>query len=326
MVAISSSLRTPSGALRRFDPRRDLVAVADLVERCFAETLDADGRRYIEQMHAAARNPAYLRWAAAIGDNAPMPLNGYVWVEDGHLIGNLSLVALRYQGHRCYLIANVAVDAAHRRRGIARSLTLTAIEHARRRGAGAWLQVRADNQPAVTLYRSLGFQERARRTTWENLSPIPALLPSEPGSQPVSMIPTRSSHWPAQRAWLAQLYPPTVSWHLPFERSALRCDSWGGLYRFISGTEVRHWSAAYRRRLVGVLTWQPLANHSDHLWPAVHPEAEELALPALLQHARLHIPSRRRLCIDYPAYRANAAFEAAGFQIHQTLIWMSLDC
>lgn len=35
--------------LRSFDMRRDLLAVADLVELCFKDSLDADGRMYIRQ-------------------------------------------------------------------------------------------------------------------------------------------------------------------------------------------------------------------------------------------------------------------------------------
>jgi len=53
-----------------FDIRRDLDPVADLVETCFAETLDEDGKRYVRQMHSAARNPGYLRWASAVADHA----------------------------------------------------------------------------------------------------------------------------------------------------------------------------------------------------------------------------------------------------------------
>src|SRR5512139_1351996 len=119
-------------------------------------------------MHSAARNPGYMRWASAVADHASIPLSGFVWEEDGRLVGNLSLIPFLNQGRQYYLIANVAVDPNNRRRGIARALTEAAIEQVRNRGVGAvWLHVREDNIPAYNLYTSLGFVEKACRTTWD---------------------------------------------------------------------------------------------------------------------------------------------------------------
>jgi len=174
MSAITRPINATPSQLRSFDVRKDLNAVANLVETCFADTLDEDGRRYVNQMHSAARNPGYLRWAMAVAENAPMPFKGYVWEENGYLAGNLSLIPYRYQGKRCYLIANVAVDPAYRRKGIARSLTITAIDHARERGIDEiWLHVRSENAAAMNLYQSLGFIQRAKRITWE-MKPVSA--------------------------------------------------------------------------------------------------------------------------------------------------------
>ena len=51
-------------------------------------------------------------------------------------------------------------SAAVRGQGHGRSLVLSALKWARLRGARqAWLQVEAANQPALALYRSLGFEE-----------------------------------------------------------------------------------------------------------------------------------------------------------------------
>ena len=101
MSAITRPIVSSPNQLRPFDVGRDLSAVADLVEACFAETLDTDGRRYVQQMHAAARNPRYLRWAATMADHVSMPLTGFVWEEHGQLVGNLSLIPFTYLGRRC---------------------------------------------------------------------------------------------------------------------------------------------------------------------------------------------------------------------------------
>jgi ribosomal-protein-alanine N-acetyltransferase len=55
-------------------------------------------------------------------------------------------------------ILNLAVAPQSRRQGIARKLALTALAHARRKGAKrAFLEVRASNAAAQKLYSGLGF-------------------------------------------------------------------------------------------------------------------------------------------------------------------------
>ena len=62
------------------------------------------------------------------------------------------------------MINDLAVDAAHRRRGIARELLRYLIDGARRRGCGrATLEVRVENVPARTLYEGFGFEVVGRR-------------------------------------------------------------------------------------------------------------------------------------------------------------------
>jgi ribosomal-protein-alanine N-acetyltransferase len=61
-------------------------------------------------------------------------------------------------------VHDLAVHPARRSRGLGRKLMLLAIGAAARRGARkAILEVRAGNQAAIALYRSLGFQPVLRR-------------------------------------------------------------------------------------------------------------------------------------------------------------------
>jgi ribosomal-protein-alanine N-acetyltransferase len=62
-------------------------------------------------------------------------------------------------------VLDVAVDPAVRRRGLGLALLEHAFEDARRsEGRLVLLEVRASNEPALTLYRRLGFEEtRVRR-------------------------------------------------------------------------------------------------------------------------------------------------------------------
>jgi GNAT superfamily N-acetyltransferase len=327
MTAISSPITSPKDNLRPFDVRRDLRSVADLVERCFITTLDADGRRYIQQMHAAAHNPAYLHWASFAAERIPMPLSGYIWEEDGNIVGNLSLIPFKSEGQRCYLIANVAVDQHFRRRGIARALTLRAIDHAQRKGAQAvWLHVRAENEAAINLYLSMGFEEQLRRATWHSGEELPGFTPgrSTPTPPGVKITSPKKHHWHQQQTWLGETYPSKILWHMPFNVNAFNPSLRGILYRILTGTSIKQWAALSDGKLLGVLSWQPLANHSDNLWLATSPRLEETAVHTLLPHVRRHLPRRGQLSLDYPAERGVTALKEAGFSLHQTLIWMVL--
>jgi ribosomal protein S18 acetylase RimI-like enzyme len=307
--------------LRPFDVRRDLKAVADLVEQCFADTLDPDGERYLQQMRAAASNPGFLRFAAAASEWSSIPMSGYVWVEDGRLVGNISLISYNMLGRRQFLIANVAVHPDYRQRGIARNLTLQAIEHVRQRKIpSVWLHVRENNEAAVRLYTSLGFVERARRTTWYSQAAAPASAPASG----VRIVPRRLQDWSLQRLWLARLYPPDLTWHLPLNLKALQPGLLGFSYRMLAAVAVRQFSALLDGRLIGVLSWQAASGFSDPLWLVTDRDFETLAAESLLRHFRQHFSSRRTLSLDYPAHHAALAIQNAGFQEHQTLIWMSL--
>lgn len=318
MSTISDFLQSPSiaGHLRPFDLRRDLARVADLVEICFADTLDPDGERYLQNMRAASRNASFLSWAA---EWASAPLTGFVWEEDGRLVGNASLIPYTIQGRRQFLIANVAVHPDYRRRGIARALTARAMEQAIKKGSpSAWLHVRENNDAAIRLYQSLGFVERARRTTWYSSRELPSAAPP-PG---ILFTIRRSSDWPRQEGWLRRSYPPELTWHLSISPGMLHPGPLGFFRRMLNGSYVQQWSAIHNGRLLGVLSWQATTSYANALWLAAPAEAESTAAFALLLYARQHLSPRRPLSLDYPAHRIDPSIHAAGFYPQQTLVWM----
>lgn len=312
---------SPQYGLRPFDVGRDLRQVADLIEQCFAETLGEDGFRYLVQMRAAARNPRFLRWAAAVSEYVSLPLSGFVWEENGRVVGNLSLIPFNSLGGRIYLIANVAVHPDYRRRGIARELTKKALEHIRKRRRidSVWLHVRADNPPAIHLYQSMGFEERAQRTAWRL---GPDVAPQE-GALEAHIRPRRSVHWTAQHHWLQRAYPRQLAWNMPLQISAMEPGLWGALRSLFSGVRLKHWAAERSGQLLGVLSWQPGSVGPDHLWLAAPPQGEDLAALALLGRVRKLTGSRRSLALDFPAGQAAVSLEKIGFFAEQTLIWMT---
>jgi ribosomal protein S18 acetylase RimI-like enzyme len=301
--------------LRAVDMSRDLKAVADLVELCFAKTLDADGRRYIRQMRAAARNPR----AMAVADRATTALHGFVWEEDGKIVGNLSLLPVLAEGRRSYFLANVAVHPDYRRRGIARSLTEAALEFTRQKGiSSVWLQVNEENPGAIQLYKDFGFKERTRRTTWHSSPHAPAVrLPAS-----IAVGPRRSEDWHTQRQWLEHAYPKLLRWHLTIHTGLLKPGFLGAINRIFSERNIRQWSATQRGDLIGTVSWQSSYSQADWLWLAASPQHQELAILSLLPHVQKSLNRQRMLALNYPADVAVSALESVGFRPHQTLLWM----
>jgi ribosomal protein S18 acetylase RimI-like enzyme len=305
--------------LRPFDARRDLGAVADLIELGFAETLDEDGRSYLKQMRDAARNLGWFGWAG-IAPWSSVPGAGYIWEENGKVVGNLSLIPYLMGGRRYFLIANVVVHPDYRRRGIGRALTEKGIEHGRRAAAPAvWLHVREENASAIALYQRLGFRERARRTTWNSSgSATPSQL--EAG---VQIGPRQRGHWSSQRLWLEQNYPPELTWSIPLKLNTLRPGIWSELVHWFSARSVQQWSVQRDQALAGVAAWRaPDATSHGVLLLAAPQEADEGALQALLAHVRRYTAQDGKLVLEYPANQSLTALRAAGFVDRQTLIWM----
>jgi ribosomal protein S18 acetylase RimI-like enzyme len=307
--------------IRLLDIHRDLIPVADLIETCFSNTLDADGREYLRQIRRAAVDHAYLRWIPGASERVSMPLFGYIWEQDRRILGNLSLIPIQKNGSWLYLIANVAVHPEYRRHGIARELTLKALEHIRQHGvSSAWLQVREENSAAYLLYRSTGFVERSRRTTWINQHVPPPNLRDD-----ITVTGRRYADWDQQRILLDEIYPAEVTWNLLYNPGHFNPSFWIQLWRWLNGDTQEHWVARKRGngQPLGFATWEPLPTLNDQIWIAAKPEDEEKAIEALLPYARQQLYSRgRTININYPAGRAIGAFTNCGFTPLNTLIWM----
>lgn len=304
-----------AGHLRPLNMQRDLMVVADLVELCFADTLDSDGRRYVRQMRDQARS--FHR--PVLSSSRSAALGGFVWEEHGRIVGNLNLIPITVQHQKAYLIANVAVHPQHRRQGIARSMTLAALEEIKREKVyQIWLQVNVKNPAAIALYESTGFQEQLRRTTWHSShgrtqEKLPAGL---------RITARHWGDWPMQRQWLREIYPSEVRWHLPINMNLLSSGMAGTFNRLLDDRRLRQWSARADGELIGVITWQSSSLQADWLWLAPAPEYEEMALQTLLSFTRQTLSMTRTLAVNYPSGRFPDAFNKAGFEGHETLIWM----
>jgi len=315
-IPVSTGERSP---VRPLNILHDLPAVADLIEMCFSNTMDDEGQSYLQQMRRASRDDSFLRWASKVVDSASLPMTGFVWEENGKIIGNASLVYNRYKGKKLALIANVATHPDFRRRGIGRILTERTMKHSQQKGVNEiWLHVREDNPTAIKIYLELGFVERARRTTYA-AKPDP-LLTSTLNGLTVSRPQPRD--WPLERAWLSRIHPDELGWYNRWDWNILSPGLWNWLYRLFVEFDVRQWAAHKNGELLATLSWMSTMRSSDALWAAAKPDGDGAGLRSVLEAARHDLGYLRRLTLDYPAGEMVEAIQSAGFNPRRTLLWM----
>ncbi len=144
--------------LRPIEPHRDLKQVAALIEEVFADQLDLRGQKALSELKAMSRLGPLLWLLDRLSPEFHETFSGFVWVEEGRVVGNVTVQQSNWRSRK-WFISNLAVERAYQRQGIARELMQAAIRMARHQGGeSVTLQVRADNAPALKLYRDLGFE------------------------------------------------------------------------------------------------------------------------------------------------------------------------
>jgi predicted N-acetyltransferase YhbS len=323
MIAAASISNQNSAHIRRLDVYRDLDAVADLIENSFPIHKDQDGMAYVAQMRKAAREMRYLHKLTGLADLGSSALPKWlVWVEGGRIVGNLTLIPFKQGSETIHLIANVAVAHNFRRKGIARALTQRAIADLRRkREREVWLQVRADNAGAQSLYRAAGFTDQLVRTTWR-IRPKALKAASNKMSSTLKVTSRSVEDWLMQKKWLADAYPDIMRWNLPVEFTRFEPGSLQGISNFIHDVHLRHWSVSRGGLLQGVVSWQRTTTFAHSLWLAMDPDGEAEALPVVLRYVLMRRSPTHAISVDYADDRHPEIFERLGFQNFRTLIWM----
>jgi len=173
MVAQAVSNSKPAfRGIRPFSPRTDLYSVARLLEEAFRGEHNFPFSKF-----PLMREIGIVLWTLNYAPTFPETLEGFVWIEDSKIVGNLTLTADLVRGNR-YYISNVAVKQEYQRHGIARALMQAALEHARRQHArSVVLNVQPKNEGAIKLYSDLGFKTLEMRGEWA-LAAIPLRLPA----------------------------------------------------------------------------------------------------------------------------------------------------
>ncbi|MBA4384052.1 MAG: hypothetical protein C0410_04895 [Anaerolinea sp.] len=313
-------LINPHSRIRAIRLREDLREIADLIELCFSHNIDAEGLEYIRHIRQTANNFSSLILENTTPENSPLPFHGYVWVENGQIIGNVTLIPLRAKEKGSYFIANVAVHPNFRGRGIGKQLTERAIRHVREhQGKQVYLQVRDDNEIAIQIYRNLGFDEISRRTMWVYRSG--SQLMENPSSD-VKVAGREKEDWPQQKLWLESLYPREIHWNIPIKLDKMEPTFSNWLTRLMYAEFQRSWSVRKDSKLIGAVTLDHSSETHDYCWLATSPIWEDEVIKAVFPVIEHKVLLPKRLAVNYPAGRAKSSFESVGMRELNTLLWM----
>jgi ribosomal-protein-alanine N-acetyltransferase len=112
----------------------------------------------LAEVHAQAFGEPWT--PEAFGELLAGPGAYAVAAEDDRMVGLILMRALAGEGE----VITLAVAPSHRRQGVARALLEAGLGLAGQAGAEAmFLEVAADNGPAIDLYRAAGFETVGRR-------------------------------------------------------------------------------------------------------------------------------------------------------------------
>ena len=330
MTAVVARSRTKSSGLRPMEPDRDLAGVANLIQSAFAEELDRNGQGMLREMRGMSRLGPLLWWLDQFSVEFNELFSGFVWVEEGQIVGNVT-VSRAAPSSRRWVISNVAVASLYRGRGIAQALMDAAIELVREwHGSAISLQVRNDNLPALHVYHKLGFHE-AFGTAYLRLDRVPPVKP--PPLDPDRFRLIQFSGADGRKAYqLAQtVIPEEEQIERPIRRSQYnlgfedRLGEWSR--RLIGGGPALRLVQEIRGNFDATViaapgTWW----EENRLTLMVHPSSRGTIEQDLIGHGLRylgHWPQHPTLA-RHPTYHPEGieAFRAYGFREERTLVWM----
>jgi GNAT superfamily N-acetyltransferase len=319
--AVSQSSASFHGA-RPLNASTDLNAVAHLLEECFRSE-----RTFPFSDSPLLRELGVFLWTLNYAPTFPETLEGFVWIENGRLVGN---VTLNYDRSGRFYISNVAVKPEFRRQGIARALMQVSLDHIRSQQAKiALLNVRPQNEGAVKLYTDLGFKPMETCGEWKL-----AALPARPLPNTTSGLrPTRSSDYPAILDLFRSATPDYSNpYRLPRSEFTLTWDDHvvESITDFFVGQTTQRWGVEREGKLGALLTvrGQRFAP-AHHLGALVAPEWRGQVEDSLVSFAMEQLerfPDREIRAAGTSAHPEwTAALERQGFQFLNGLTLMEIN-
>lgn len=322
------------GGVREVDPGRDLGVVAGLIAQGFSAEMDDRAAASLREMRRLARLWPWIGWLAEADPILRESLSGFVWEEPAQgerglqVVANVSLTPA--PGARGWsIICNVVTHPEYRRSGIARRLTVTAIEAARERGGeGILLQVYAANEPARRLYTQLGFLDVAGEI---DLEADRATANREVEAPGYAIRRLRLSDGAKALALARSATPEPMQWMVPVRPAEYQPDALTALEAwlsgFVAGRRAHRLGAFQGERLAGMLTLHSVRSGPAHrLGLFVDVQDRGRVEEALLSRAMRLLTDRPALPVSATAFQdhpeAVEGLHRLGFRERRTLLVM----
>ncbi len=295
---------------RPFELPHDFDVLINLVPRCFQYPENPDWsvqKDEAESMVDSIRGIKRIWWLVRVMGTFWAPLRdvlrGFVWEENGQAVGLVNL--MRMGATNRWMIGNVAVLPAYRRRGIARKLVQAAIDYTRQRQAYAViLDVLDGNVPAYNLYASLGFEPYSGQA--ELIHEMDEPVVAYPFPDGYALEPRPLMDWRTRYELAKRITPQHIQRYQPVEEGNFRQPTFfrpllpiiframgsrplPHLLRDEQGQTAAYASAQVRTRAGGV-------NRLELTLDPAHEQAAPALLSALLQQIAERSPGRRVEC------------------------------
>lgn len=331
---VAAPLSFPTGhhsGPRPVNLRKDIPQILALLNLAFHDALDGEERRLMNRTSLSQTPWILLKLRQLSHGIVP----GFVWEESGDIVGNVSLLTTKIRG--CYLVANVAVHPEFRRQGIARNLMETVMESVQQIGGREMLlQVRSENEAAVSLYESLQFHQVGSMTSWYapfrrfRLLPATATAHSPDHSGGFFIRRLKREEWRTAYHLDTSMVDPNLNWPEPLAEDHYKHNLRRWFSNLLSGRTVETWVAEDGDgQLAGLATilsdWGRLHTLSLRARSDVKERVEQPLLAKLLR--RLQHTYRRNIRIDHPADDkvAGDLLRRANFTPRRTLTTMAFQ-
>lgn len=329
----TTSTQNTFHGIRPVNLQTDLAPLADLIELVFAQAMDDSGRAAIREMRYLSKMGLGLSILGRLNDLALGISNGFVWVEDNKLVGNVSIypASLPSSVGSTWIIANVGVHPSYQRRGIARKLMQSSMELLRRRGVKhAILQVDVDNAAAIPLYETLGFIKERAFTTWTRSSY--ATLPKDNTFDDIFITRRRSSEWQAEYGLASTVRPAQaggIGWLKPLQPSLFHASIWQQIIRWFAISNIERLiirSEDQSQILSSLWVENSLGTSTIRLTMMTHPDYQGLYDRALLNTVLRRFRTSS-LIIEHPADDEimAAILQQAQFRVKRSVWHMRWD-
>jgi GNAT superfamily N-acetyltransferase len=292
----------------------------------FGRELDVEGQQFFRNFPDSSTPAILWRFDPFLARLTP----GYVWEEDGRIVGNVTLLPTGSQER--FLVANVAVHPEYRRRGIAHLLMETVHEEVvKRKGEHILLQVDHDNDAAIELYRNLNYEFCGSMTTWRTSVSRLRDLPSghSAGRYDVKVRKLDSRRWQQAYELDNSVVAPELQWPEALSKDCYKQGLWQKLADMMNGRFRQSWMTLdSHKQMNGLASICGEWGRPHQLAVRVHPgwrgELEGALLQQLIDRSR-KLP-RRTVQMIHPAQdeTMNELLTAASFGRHRTLSHMRL--